>query len=226
MTIEIKSAGGKVLTFPSLPEKISVSTATVERSYSIIGIGTVAFPHGNEPVEVSWEGMFFGEDRQELKGFVTENWIDPEELVSILCDWKEKGEELRLVVSDTFINYSVAIRKFEASPVGGHGDIEYSISFREYGYVTIKKKSKSKSKNSSGKKKTRGRKAKAKSKIQKMVVNAPGGLHLRSSANGSILQTMPNGSKITTDGKKDGNWVHVCINNTWGYAYSSSLKKG
>ena len=225
MTIEIKSAGGKVLTFPSLPEKIRVSTATVERSYSIIGIGTVAFPHGNEPVEVSWEGMFFGEDRQELKGLVSEEWIDPDELVGILTDWKEKGEELRLVVSDTFINYSVAIRKFEASPVGGHGDIEYDISFREFGSVTITKKSKSKKKSDS-KKKKKSRKAKAKSKIQNMVVNAPSGLQLRSGANGTILQTMPNGSKVTTDGKKDDNWIHVCINNKWGYAYSAYLKKG
>ena len=124
MTIEIKSAGGRRLTFPSLPDKITVSASTVERTYSIIGIGTIAFPNGNEPVEVSWDGMFFGEDRQDLKGLVSGPWIDPNELVDILSDWKEKGEELRLVVSDTFINYSVAIRRFEASPVGGHGDCE------------------------------------------------------------------------------------------------------
>ena len=224
MTIEIKSAGGRRLTFPSLPDKITVSASTVERTYSIIGIGTIAFPNGNEPVEVSWDGMFFGEDRQDLKGLVSGPWIDPNELVDILSDWKEKGEELRLVVSDTFINYSVAIRRFEASPVGGHGDCEYSISFREFGSVKIIKKSKSKKK--SKKKKTKARKAKAKSKLQKMVVNASSGLQLRSEANGKILQMMANGSKVTTDGKKDGSWVHVCINNTWGYAYEAYLKKG
>ena len=226
MTIKIKSADGKVLTFPSLPEKIDVSTSTVERSYSIIGVGTIAFPHGNDPVEVSWDGMFFGEDRKALKKLVSHAWIDPIELVKTLTEWKEKGEELRLVVSSTFINYGVAIKKFDASPVGGHGDIEYSIRFREYGSVTISKKSKSKSKKKTKKKKTKPRKGKAKSKLQNMRVNAGSGLHLRSGPNGTIYLVMPNGAKVTTDGKKDGNWNHVCYKNKWGYAYSAYLKKG
>jgi hypothetical protein len=225
MKIKIKSADGKKLTFPSLPDKINVSTKTVERSYSIIGIGTIAFPHGNEPVEISWKGVFFGEDRKKLKKLVSSQWIDPDELVSTLTEWKEKGEELRLVVSGTFINYDVAIKSFDPTPVGGHGDVEYTILFREFGSVKISKKSKSKKKKNK-KKKTKPRKDKAKSKLQNMTVNARDGLHLRSGPNATIYLVMPNGAKLTTDGKMDGNWYHVCYKNQWGYAYSAYLKKG
>lgn len=222
MTIVIKG-GGTTLTLPTLPEKINVKMNNVERTYNIIQIGTIVFPHGNEPTEISWDGTLFGEDRADFSALVSSPWLEPNEIVSILEDWKKKGDELQLIVSDSFINYTVELKKFEPTPVGGHGDIEYSILFREHGTVMITKKSKSKKKKGN-KKKTKPRKNKVKAKTETKTVNAAGGLHLRSGANGEILSTMPNGAKVTTDGKKDGNWVHVCINNVWGYAYEGYLK--
>lgn len=56
------------------------------------------------------------------------------------------------------------------------------------------------------------------------VVTANSGLNLRKKANSTIIVTMPKGSKVTSDGKKDGNWIHVNYNGTWGYAYNSWLK--
>lgn len=55
-------------------------------------------------------------------------------------------------------------------------------------------------------------------------VTANSGLNLRKKANSTIIGTMPKGTKVTSDGKKDGNWIHVNYNGTWGYAYSSWLK--
>lgn len=56
------------------------------------------------------------------------------------------------------------------------------------------------------------------------TVTANSGLNLRKKANSTIIATMPKGTKVTSDGKKDGNWIHVNYNGTWGYAYSSWLK--
>jgi hypothetical protein len=58
------------------------------------------------------------------------------------------------------------------------------------------------------------------------TVTANSGLHLRKTANGTIITTMPKGSKVTSDGTTSGSWYHVCYNGTWGYAYSTWLKKG
>ena len=48
-------------------------------------------------------------------------------------------------------------------------------------------------------------------------------LNLRSSPNGSIMTSMPKGTKITSDGKKQGDWVHVKYGDTWGWAYAGYL---
>ena len=66
--------------------------------------------------------------------------------------------------------------------------------------------------------------SKGKSDKGKYKVTANSGLNLREKPNGKILGTMGKGTEVTSDGKKDGNWLHVKWNSTWGYAYSSWLK--
>lgn len=56
------------------------------------------------------------------------------------------------------------------------------------------------------------------------TVTANSGLNLRTKPNSTIIATMPKGTKVTSDGKKDGKWIHVQYNGTWGYAYDSWLK--
>jgi len=56
------------------------------------------------------------------------------------------------------------------------------------------------------------------------VVTANGGLNLRKKPNSTIILAMPKGSEVISDGKKDGNWLHVQYNGTWGYAHTSWLK--
>jgi hypothetical protein len=56
-------------------------------------------------------------------------------------------------------------------------------------------------------------------------VNAKSGLNLRTGPNQTIIATMPNGTKVESDGKVNGSWIHVKYNGKWGYAYSAYLKK-
>lgn len=58
-----------------------------------------------------------------------------------------------------------------------------------------------------------------------MKVTAKNGLNIRKKPNGSILETMPKGSKCTWNGRKDGNWYYVTYKNVSGWSHKAWLKK-
>lgn len=70
-----------------------------------------------------------------------------------------------------------------------------------------------------------GKKDSSNSISYKIKTNTGADLHLRKEPNGTILASMPNGSVLSSDGKTNGNWIHVNYGGTWGYAYSSYLVK-
>lgn len=215
--------GGETLKFPSLPERIDVRMETVERSYDVIDIGEVIVPKGNEPIEISWEGRLFGESRKNNKSIFATKYMDPIEVIELLEQWRSTGTVLRLIASNTFINYQVIITRLEATPLGGYGDIEYEIRFKEYKKLTIEKIEKKKKTDKKDKKQKNRNEKDDKNKT--MIVTAGSGLHLRDKPNGNIIDLMPYGTKVKTDGKSEGNWIHVCYHDKWGYAYSAYLKK-
>lgn len=119
-----KSSG---FTFPVLPERIKIKFGTRYQSYDIIGKGTVKIPKGLESEPISWDGVFFGKSKQ--NEVMVREWTPPAECVNILRRWMKNGTVLRLLVTDTNINYDVTIDSFEPVESGAYGNIEYSISF-------------------------------------------------------------------------------------------------
>lgn len=126
---EIKDGGTK-FTFPSLPQSISLSGSANYRTYEIINSGTIQIPKGTNVNVISWDGVFFGESRKSFS-FIS-SWNPPRSCQSILEGWRDKGIVLRLMVTDTNINYDVTIQSFDCEASGGQGDINYSISFAFY----------------------------------------------------------------------------------------------
>lgn len=114
-------------TFPTLPESVSVSSGVTSQNFEIIGRGNITFPAGTDLTDVSWSGRFFGEARRNYS-FVT-NWQAPGSCQNIISQWLEKGTVLRLMITETNINYDVTIQNFQCDNIGANGDIEYSISF-------------------------------------------------------------------------------------------------
>lgn len=118
---------GVSFTFPALPDSVSVKGSAKYQNYDIIGKGTITIPNGTEVTTVSWSGRFFGESRNG-NSFLN-NWLAPRSCQNILEQWRDKGTILRLLVTDTNINYDVSIQVLDCDNVGASGDIEYSISF-------------------------------------------------------------------------------------------------
>lgn len=138
--------------FPSLPEdSLTVQGETAYQSYNLIAMGNRQFPKGTSKHLVKWSATFWGSDRSQLSG-INRQWQDPAGCVNQLEEWRQAGTPLTLVVSGGGIDMDVTIGSFQYQPVGGHGDIQYSIVLNAYSqtrvYTTtevgIKKKKKKK----------------------------------------------------------------------------------
>ena len=77
-------SGGRVFTFPSLPEQISGKKAAKYQSYDIISQGTVKVPKGTEVEEISWNGEFFGPSKRNEAIVKSNYWMEPVECVNII----------------------------------------------------------------------------------------------------------------------------------------------
>lgn len=126
---------GKSFTFPSLPERIIVKSATNYQSYDLISAGKVKIPRGMTPTTISWDGVFFGESKK--KESLVKTWVKPSECEKILQRWQSKGTVLRLMVTETNINMDVTISSFTCEESGGYGNKEYKIEFTQYKYLKI-----------------------------------------------------------------------------------------
>ncbi len=117
--------------FPALPEKIKGKQAAKYQSFEILSKGTVKVPKGTEVNEISWEGEFFGESKQNETIVQKHAWRKPIECVYLLNDFIQKETVLNLIVTETWINLDVTIASFQPSAYGAYGNIQYSISFVE-----------------------------------------------------------------------------------------------
>lgn len=132
MVTLINKMTGKKFKFPSLPDKaVTITAETSYQKYEIIDNGEYNFPSGSNQRSVDWKGTFFGKHRSNISGLITE-FQEPWNCVRTLESWRNSKAPLTLKVSEACINMDVTIKKFVYKPTGGHGDIEYTISFKEY----------------------------------------------------------------------------------------------
>ena len=120
---------GERISLSWVPEKVSVKEAAQFQSYNIIERGEVKLPKGKRLAEVSWESIFPGEARTESGYVKASAWEDPQEIIQRLQSWKDDGNKLHLLITQTSVNLDVYIREFSYSFEGGMGDAKYSISF-------------------------------------------------------------------------------------------------
>lgn len=126
---------GDRITIPMNPEQIHVQSGTNFLSYAIINTGEIRIPSGETLRTINWSGKFPGMLRRR-ESYVNE-WRDPKELISILNQWRIKGIKLKLLITETSINYDVYIDTFEVEHKGTYGDCEYTISFVQAKNITV-----------------------------------------------------------------------------------------
>lgn len=149
MQIQLTADNGDKLTFPMLPEQIDVKTTTLFQSYSIMGVGDVKIPGGEELLSVSWEGILPGRARGNAPYISVQK--SPKAVQGWLSECRQSGTKLRLLITETPINHDVYIANFNPVYMGGFGDYHYTIEFVqakeimvEFGSNSIKPKTSNK----------------------------------------------------------------------------------
>lgn len=121
-------------TFPSMPERISVSAGSNYQIYNLME-RKVMIPSGMDIKMVKWSGVFFGRKRR--RTVLIQEWASPEECVSYIEDAIQNKQTMNLIVEEAPINLDVTVSSFSYEAAGAFGDIEYTIELREAGALKV-----------------------------------------------------------------------------------------
>lgn len=118
-------ASGTRLHIPVTPEEITADTGARIITVETIKLGELAWPRGTRVARVEWEGLLPGEGRRDLLGLI--DWRSPGEILDTLQRWRNDGEKLRLLMTETPLNLNVYIADLQHRWSGGHGDSWYRL---------------------------------------------------------------------------------------------------
>ena len=118
---------GEKFQFCMTPEEVSAKTSSSFRSFNIIEKGEVKIPKGEELTEISWNGILPGANVLAYKFVDKSSWQAPQEVIKLLKRWRENGDKLKILVTQTPINLDVYIKNFDCKFSGGQGNANYSI---------------------------------------------------------------------------------------------------
>lgn len=211
---------GERLRIPLLPDRLNIKTGAMTTALTIIKKGEVKIPRGSSLTGYSWNGVFPAEN-MESASFVFD-WQEPARIVALLAGWEEKGETLRLMITDLSINADVFIESFTYEYYGV-GNCSYTLNLttkRELTVTTVPAPPAPVVQ--PGTTTTYG------SGQYGTVSTSGGSLNVRKqpSTSATILGKLKNGTKVQILGKT-GNWYIIPYSsgvNGKGYVYASYIK--
>lgn len=136
MVITLSATGSKIY-FPVNPEKLKYKSLAYFQEYTVLNLGAVKIPSGQDVTTISWDGFFPGEALK-TQPFVSK-WTDPSALHKQLESWKENGTKLNLIISNSPFNLWVYIDSYSISLEDANGSIYYSIEFVKAISVSVEK---------------------------------------------------------------------------------------
>lgn len=123
--------------FPSLPtaESIKFDGETLFSEYDLMQPGEIKIPRGNKLDVLSFEGTFFNAKFRGNPEFIKYD-ISPIECVKKLKKWREDGDIIKVLWTETFINDRFLITRFSPAP-SSYEEFTYSIELVQAKDVTI-----------------------------------------------------------------------------------------
>ena len=131
--------GSREIRVPWLPSAIEYeSGGIITASYDILDKGPIEVPTGTGLAGVSWKSQLPGEKRTDMSMFRGKPKA-PAYYHKIFESWRKKGTKLNVLVTGYPINIDVFLTDYSATPAGGFGDMEYSVTFTEDKDIIVKK---------------------------------------------------------------------------------------
>lgn len=132
--------GTRQIRVPWLPATIKYESGEmIFAEYDILSRGDVAIPTGSGLAKISWESQLPGKKRTD-KSLLRGTWREPSYYHNILEKWVANKTSLNVIVTGYPINKDVYLSRYEATPAGGFGDMEYSVEFIEQRDITVEAK--------------------------------------------------------------------------------------
>ena len=125
--------------FPVLPEEVEIKESGNNKSHILQNIGEVTVINTIKAPTLKLEGFF----PMNYGPYVTSKYLlKPIEYIEKIKRWRDTGKPVRLVITGTSVDLSWACTIEDLNykeKAGAVGDIEYTISFKEYRWFKIKK---------------------------------------------------------------------------------------
>ncbi|OBZ08601.1 LysM peptidoglycan-binding domain-containing protein [Bacillus sp. FJAT-26390] len=123
----------QIIHLPVNPPEIKIGDAAGGKTYEVSGLGEINVLQSPKLKDISFESFFPAFSYP----FVTSNtWTSPVAYVMTILEWMDNKRPIRFIYTGaTFdINLPMSIEKFEWKEAAGSGDIEYSISLKEFAF--------------------------------------------------------------------------------------------
>ena len=114
---------------PVLPSSFSVDDGQNNVVVNITSLGDANLPGKKALRELTLDSFFPNQDYGFL---VCERKSDPYEYIGWLRERKNNGTIMRVIITGTSINFTALIEKLEYGEDDASGDVNYSISLKEY----------------------------------------------------------------------------------------------
>lgn len=123
--------GGKRYMLPVNPGELEVEIPVNNQSTEVVKLGEITqfSPTGLQSISFS---SFFPLKKNSSFATPGADWKAPHDYVALFKKAMDDQKALRLIITDTKINTLVSIDSFKWSLVDSTGDVEYSVSFKEY----------------------------------------------------------------------------------------------
>lgn len=125
--------------FPVLPEEVEIKESGNNKSHILQNIGEITVINRIKAPTLKLESFF----PINSGPYVTSKYLlKPNEYIEKIKRWRDTGKPVRLVITGTsvYLSWACTIEDFSyKEKAGAVGDIEYTISFKEYRWFKVKK---------------------------------------------------------------------------------------
>ena len=128
----ILSSEGEELTLPVTPWKYSVTTSQNNKIVDILDYGEALLFGNTKLKKLKFSCFFPNQERHEGHKFLVGDSYSPTECIEQIIKWKEAKKPVRVIITDSPVNYMFGIADFSYREKDNTRDIWYEISFEEY----------------------------------------------------------------------------------------------
>jgi len=123
----------EVLQLPVIPSKIDVTSPQKNETYQNIRQGDLKLIGLEGLKSISLSSFFPNQEYHFLRDRTYKGW----EYVNIIERWKKRRMPLRLIITDTPINWAVSLEKFTYGVRDGTGDVYYTIDLDFFPFIKV-----------------------------------------------------------------------------------------